>query len=1255
MKRISLLLIAASFWLQSPSLSAQGCQTDTIVSDIIFVIDNSGSISDAEYASFENLIVTSINKTKSKCQAAKIAVVHYGGSSGSLTSIEYPLSNTNNITNVNRQYCSQRINGICIGGGGDDLNEAMGDIIGYLNSGALDHDPLNDLSLVILTDAFSFEETCSNPNCSVIRPFTNIDILKGTFGASVTVVGMSSQAEASLLGIYASPGGNYAATSLYAPDCPSSYDGCIMPRKYIPLEFNSPLGPSSDSIVSCIQCKVQIVTPLQISLSANTSICTDRGESASIAVNVNNGLAPFTYAWSNGVSTSSQIVQPNANTTYTITVTDANSCVQTGQVTVTALTCGPDCDPDTLLSDVLFVIDNSQSIDDAEFNQFEDILLATINNTRASCPRAQIAVVHYGGRFGKESIIEYDFSNSQNVQAINRQFCSVRNQNNLCLGGGGDDLNAAMGNIAGYFQNGTLNRNPNNKLFMVIFTDAFGIEACDTTVTNNPNCSATLPFTNIEIIKNTYGAQVTVVGMSSQAQPAVLASYASPGGSYDATTLYQDCQGTVDGCVLPRKYIPALFSTVPAIVAAQVAECVQCSAIAAPSIAVNAGADRMICQNFGETATLIATPEIGIAPYTYSWNNGLGNGQIKTVSPAVTTTYIVTMTDANTCTAVDTVVVISKQCDDCFANAGTPQLHEDVCLADNGSVSLPIARNTGIVKPAGYTEVYVLTDENLTIVDYKTTTTPFVVRSEGLYRIHTLIAVTTNRNSPDYFDLSIIQRNISNLFVIVNCIEDHGVCADFDFPGRVFQVFGPADMMCMRFENSIALCSDGIDNDRDGLLDCRDPDCKGLENCQETSLIACNDLYDNDQDGLVDCDDPDCQAYVRCYEREEKCDDGIDNDGDGLIDCADSSCKDSGSCMETSAFTCIDGIDNDGDGLIDCQEESCKRFIVCAEYSVAACTDGKDNDYDGLIDCADSGCREVYSQICNRDENTAAFCNDGKDNDGDGLIDCADPQCASFSPCSTSNTGFAVGIDLNVTLLLQGAVTSPNENMSTVLNQQGYLPGQEAKTFFGSSTPAGQPYAGAPWFYNGDEGKQLKKKNKNKEVYEYPSSVVDWVLISLRTSPDRESEVWKSAALLHNDGSIELLKKIDPQDITDNSLYIVIEHRNHLPVMSAHKVKINNGVLAYDFTKEDSFTSILGIGQINMNGVWVMAAGNGELVTELSSDIDINVRDLTTWLQNNGANSSYFLEDYDMNGDVNIKDRILWEKNNGVFSSLRTK
>jgi hypothetical protein len=48
-------------------------------------------------------------------------------------------------------------------------------------------------------------------------------------------------------------------------------------------------------------------------------------------------------------------------------------------------------------------------------------------------------------------------------------------------------------------------------------------------------------------------------------------------------------------------------------------------------------------------------------------------------------------------------------------------------------------------------------------------------------------------------------------------------------------------------------CSDGIDDDEDGLTDCADDDCDANELC-----LGCDDGQDNDGDGLADCDDPDC-------------------------------------------------------------------------------------------------------------------------------------------------------------------------------------------------------------------------------------------------------------------------------------------------------------------------------------------------------------------------------------------------------------
>jgi cysteine-rich repeat protein len=88
-------------------------------------------------------------------------------------------------------------------------------------------------------------------------------------------------------------------------------------------------------------------------------------------------------------------------------------------------------------------------------------------------------------------------------------------------------------------------------------------------------------------------------------------------------------------------------------------------------------------------------------------------------------------------------------------------------------------------------------------------------------------------------------------------------------------------------------CDDGLDNDLDGLVDCADPDCaqdpacepvcgtgivEGDEICDDGNLVdgdGCNsDCYpeetdcsngiDDDRDGLVDCMDPDCAAAPAC-------------------------------------------------------------------------------------------------------------------------------------------------------------------------------------------------------------------------------------------------------------------------------------------------------------------------------------------------------------------------------------------------------
>jgi len=85
-----------------------------------------------------------------------------------------------------------------------------------------------------------------------------------------------------------------------------------------------------------------------------------------------------------------------------------------------------------------------------------------------------------------------------------------------------------------------------------------------------------------------------------------------------------------------------------------------------PAPTVNAGSDVSLC--IGTSTILSANASNGVAPYTYQWNNGLGTGASQTVSPSTSKTYSVTATGANGCIASDAVVVNVTNCTENCAN-----------------------------------------------------------------------------------------------------------------------------------------------------------------------------------------------------------------------------------------------------------------------------------------------------------------------------------------------------------------------------------------------------------------------------------------------------------------------------------------------------------------------------------------------------------------------------------------------------------
>ena len=230
-------------------------------------------------------------------------------------------------------------------------------------------------------------------------------------------------------------------------------------------------------------------------------------------------------------------------------------------------------------------------------------------------------------------------------------------------------------------------------------------------------------------------------------------------------------------------------------------------------------------------------------------------------------------------------------------------------------------------------------------------------------------------------------------------------------------------------------------------------------------------------------------------------------------------------------------------------------------------------------------------------------------------------------------------ITIDIEVILEGAFDDQTGLMETTLNTvRSLLPGMI------NNPTSGQPYDAAPWNYNGNEG-------LNWSDSDYDATVVDWILVSFRAEIEKSSEILRVAALVHSDGSVSFPGNcINTQELP-SSFYIVVEHRNHMIVMSPNKVSVVNRVVTWDFRNSNSFAQG-GAGSKELTpGVWGMYAGDCNQIEDLVRS-DIKGNDKSDWLLSNGIFGQYHVTDMNMNGDVNGADKALWLLNNGVFGSV---
>ncbi len=260
-------------------------------------------------------------------------------------------------------------------------------------------------------------------------------------------------------------------------------------------------------------------------------------------------------------------------------------------------------------------------------------------------------------------------------------------------------------------------------------------------------------------------------------------------------------------------------------------------------------------------------------------------------------------------------------------------------------------------------------------------------------------------------------------------------------------------------------CTNGTDDDGDGLTDCADPECgsspycSGPTACQQPAVLSCGQTVTASTQGAS-------QRFMTypCISGSEMGPElafqlsipigthvqvtvtpGSSQDFDLVVLPAVAATCDHNRCVAQSAQTgtdpesltfetpsggsyllvdskdasagtfhvqvhcgsnleiCDNNQDDDGDGLTDCADSDCSNAPACSQPNQEICNNNQDDDGDGLTDCADSDCS-------GRPECTGGeTCDNNQDDDGDGLIDCADPDCAAACKPSADGPRHIVG------------------------------------------------------------------------------------------------------------------------------------------------------------------------------------------------------------------------------------------------------
>ena len=228
--------------------------------------------------------------------------------------------------------------------------------------------------------------------------------------------------------------------------------------------------------------------------------------------------------------------------------------------------------------------------------------------------------------------------------------------------------------------------------------------------------------------------------------------------------------------------------------------------------------------------------------------------------------------------------------------------------------------------------------------------------------------------------------------------------------------------------------------------------------------------------------------------------------------------------------------------------------------------------------------------------------------------------------------GFIPAAELKLNLTLEGPFNGTE--MTTALNSGGHL-------------PLDQPFAQPPWSYFEAES-----------VASIPNAdVVDWILVECRRPESGLASdaidatvIQRKAAFLLKNGDIVDLDGSSPLYILEEEpFFVVLYHRNHLPVMSSEAIVPEFAKYTWNFDAADKAHLLNGKEGLKDlgNGNFAMYAGNPD-----GDRINAAGEDTTYVLGGNIGQTGYLPGDLDLSGTIDAADAALFTLNVGSESSL---